>query len=82
MVLLIQYKTVQPYTLPEHKNLSIAAIIGTAGYPEIIYAQLLKCPHFYGISLNISFFPGNVGNNSAANNKKRVFLKKLFSGSG
>jgi len=34
MVLLIQYKTVQFYTPPEHKNFSIAASIGSAGYPE------------------------------------------------
>jgi len=39
MVLLIQYKTVQIYTPPEHKNFSIAAIIGTAWYPERIPAQ-------------------------------------------
>jgi hypothetical protein len=34
MVLLIQYKTVELHTPPEHKNLSIAAKIGPAGYPE------------------------------------------------
>jgi len=33
MVLLIQYKTVQLYTPPEHKNFSIVAIIGSVRYP-------------------------------------------------
>jgi len=39
MVLLIQYKTVQIYTPPQHKNFSIAASIGPAGYPEGMPAQ-------------------------------------------
>jgi hypothetical protein len=39
MVLLIQYKTVQIYTPPEHKNFSIAAPPDPAEDPEGILAQ-------------------------------------------
>ncbi len=39
MVLLIQYKTVRLYTPLEHKNFSIAASKGPAGYPEEMLVQ-------------------------------------------
>ena len=38
IVLLIQYKTVQFYTPPKHKNFTMAASPGAVGYPDVMLA--------------------------------------------